>query len=292
MVKRKLFFCGLFFLVCAAVYGKDEQETRRSFTVNPGASIALKNISGNITISSWDGTQVEVVAVKIGNPDHFDRVEISINDRASRLDIKTKYPNRGNSNVSVRYDLKVPRNVEIDIIESISGNIEIAGIDGEVNAKTVSGSVNVSDIMGSCSIKTVSGRIRIHQVQGSVRANSVSGGIVIQSDSPSEKSLTAATVSGNVQFNGRLNPDGMYAINCHSGTITLNLPNNSNFVINASTFSGSIKSDFDIKNLSANKGSRKKFVGTVGSGGSTVELSTFSGKIQIASAGRQASPER
>ena len=306
-MKRKLFFYGftalLFF--CAAAYGKeDRHETRRSFAVNPGASITLRNISGDIRISSWDRSEVEMVAVKTGDADNFDRV-VSIIARPSNLDIRTQYPdNISNVNLSVQYDLKVPRNVVLDNIETISGNIEITGIDGEVTAKTVSGDVrvsrisrkislnnvsgdiHVSDITGSSAINTVSGDIRINRVGSSVRANSFSGDINIES-SAYEINLTASVFSGSIRFNGRLNPDGLYKINSFSGDVTLNLPADSNFVIDATTSKGSIKSDFDIKGNRETQKKGERLKGVVGSDGPPVILSTSSGSIQIRKTAKQ-----
>ena len=292
MIKRKLLFYVLtvFLFLCTAAYGEDRQEMRRSFTVNPGASITLKNISGNITISSWDGSQVEMIAVKTGDAGDFDKVEISIDARASRLDIKSDYPRRGNANVSVQYDLKVPRNVVLDSIESVSGSIEITGIDGRVTAQTVSGAISASLINRDVELRSVSGRIHVSDIAGRSLIKTVSGRILIDNSLSSETNLIAEAVSGGVQFNGRLNPDGRYTINSMSGAIVLNLPAGSNFVVNASTFSGSIKSDFDISDSATreNESARNRkdaprtaLMGVVGSGGPTVTLKTFSGTIRI-----------
>ena len=318
-MKRKLFGIATFLFVCAvAAYGKDNQDLRRSFTVNPGASITLENLSGDITITSWDGKQVEMTAAKTGNPDHFNNVEIYISADASRLNIRTRYSNN-RTNVSVRYDLKVPRDVVLDSVESVSGGIkivgingrvtarstsggiEIVGINGRVTARSTSGRVHVSDITGFSTINSVSGRVvaenikgdivaesvsgdvRIGRVQGSVQAKSVSGDVFINNNSPSETDLAASAVSGAIRFDGRLNPTGQYEIKCYSGDVILNLPADSNFVIYVSTSSGSIKSDFDIKE---NRNIRKKgkseiFDGVIGSGGPIVDLQTFSGDILI-----------
>ena len=292
MIKRKLFFYGLTVLlfVCAAAYGEDRQEIRRSFTVNPGASITLKNTSGGITISSWDRSHVEMVTVKTGDPNNFDKVKISINARASRLDIKTNYPPMRGIGVSVQYNLKVPRNVVLDSIESVSGSIEITGIDGRVTAKTVSGAISASRINRDVELRSVSGRIHVSDIAGKSSISTVSGRILIDNSLSAETSLNAESVSGGVQFDGRLNPDGRYLIRNVSGAILLNLSADSNFDIDASTSSGSIKSDFDISDSATRKNettrNRKKERGkvitvVVGSGGPTVELRTTSGSIRI-----------
>jgi DUF4097 and DUF4098 domain-containing protein YvlB len=317
-MRRKLYFYHFVLLAllsssAAVADTQERQEIRRSFTLNPGATITLGNISGDIRISSTTGSHVEMVAIKSGPASQINQVEVSTKAQPSRLVIETVYPKHSNNKVSVRYDLKVPRNVVLDGIHSVSGNIEIADIAGrvvgqsvsgkvyatrtgqEVKLDSVSGSVRVLDAAGRVSIhsvsgsaiaenikgdleaKSISGSVQIRQVQGYIRAENVSGNIFISGGSPS--GATASTVSGAVQFDVRLNPSGRYDLKSHSGSITLHLPADSNFALRASTFSGSINSDFNIK---ANGFAEKKTIsGVAGTGGSSIELSSFSGSVQI-----------
>jgi DUF4097 and DUF4098 domain-containing protein YvlB len=312
---RKSFCCCFGLLVilaaCNAIaYGEERQETRRSFTLNPGATVSLGNISGDIKISSWSGTQAEMVAVKTGPADQLNSVEIKIDAQPSRLSIQTIYP-KHNNKVSVSYDLKVPRNVSLDSITSVSGDINIADIEGrivgrsvsgdiqasrlgqETSLESVSGDVRATDISGRTSVKSVSGDIiadgingdleaktvsgdaQIRQVRGYIQAESVSGDVHISGSNPT--SLKTSTVSGDIRFEGRLNASGRYELKSHSGTIMMELPEDSSFVLKVSRFSGSFSSDFA---FSAEMSS-KSFSGVVGSGGPTVEMSGFSGTLQI-----------
>jgi DUF4097 and DUF4098 domain-containing protein YvlB len=316
MNRRKSLYCfvGLLALLAAfgaTAYGEERQETRRSFTLNPGATISLENISGDIKISSSSGSQVEMVAIKTGPADQLDSVEIRMDAQPARLSIQTIYPKHQNNKVSVDYDLKVPRDVNLDSISSVSGDIEIGDFDGrvvgrsvsgsvkgfrlgqDVSLESVSGSIRVSDVGGRTSIrsvsgsavaenvkgdleaKSVSGSVQIRQAQGYVRAENVSGNVFIDDGSPS--GLTASTVSGAIQFDGRLNPNGRYELKSHSGSVTLHLPEDSSFVLRVSRFSGSFHSDFAVNaDMSG-----KSFSGVVGSGGPTVEMNGFSGTVQV-----------
>jgi hypothetical protein len=51
----------------------------------------------------------------------------------------------------------------------------------------------------------------------------------------SSSGMTASTVSGTIQFRGRLNPNGRYDLKSHSGAITLHLPEDTNFVLKSNT---------------------------------------------------------
>jgi len=290
---------------------------RRTFELRSGATVSLENVSGDITISSWGESRAEMVAVKSGPAEQLDQVEISIDAQPSRLGIKTIYPKRGDNRVSVSFNLKVPRNVNLDSIKSVSGSIEITDIEGRVVARSVSGSVSarrvgqevdldsisgnatVSDAGGRASVhsvsgnveasgvsrdleaKTVSGDVRVRQVTGYITAESVSGNVGISDSDPS--SVKASTISGDIHFGGSLNADGRYDLKSHSGTVKVVLPPNSGFALQASTFSGSIDTDFEVR--VQGRVEKRTIAGVVGQGGPTLELRSFSGSILVRKSG-------
>ena len=75
----------LLFSYSAVAHCQERQEIRRSFDLRPGATVSLGNVSGDITITSWGGSQAEMVAVKSGPADQLNQVEISIDAQPSRL---------------------------------------------------------------------------------------------------------------------------------------------------------------------------------------------------------------
>jgi DUF4097 and DUF4098 domain-containing protein YvlB len=98
-------------------------------------------------------------------------------------------------------------------------------------------------------------------------------------------SLKASTTSGDVHYSGSLNPNGRYELKSHSGTVEVVLPANSQFAVNASTFSGSIETDFEIK--LQGRIERRTISGLVGQGGPTLELRSFSGEVRLRKSGRR-----
>ena len=112
MTMRKSFSCcmGLLVLTFAcgiAAYGQEREEVRRTFTLNPGATVSLSNISGNITITSWAGTQAEMVAIKTGAADLIKDVDISVEAKPSHLSIETDYPKKRNGLFVRRHGIKI-----------------------------------------------------------------------------------------------------------------------------------------------------------------------------------------
>lgn len=127
-------------------------------------------------------------------------------------------------------------------------------------------------------METVTGKITASQIKGSIKANVVTGRIELSE--VSEASIVDAnTVTGSVIYDGKINREGRYILNTHSGRIEMTLPADSGFDLEAETFSGGIETDFDIK--ISGRISKKSISGVVNKGGPLVKLSTFSGDIYL-----------
>jgi len=73
--------------------------------------------------------------------------------------------------------------------------------------------------------------------------------------------------------------DGTYEFKSHSGDVTLTIPSDAAFDLEARTFSGSIDSEFEI--TLTGKISKKELKGSVNGGGATLEVKTFSGDVEL-----------
>jgi DUF4097 and DUF4098 domain-containing protein YvlB len=93
------------------------------------------------------------------------------------------------------------------------------------------------------------------------------------------KVIKAKTLSGDVDYVGVIYSDGSYNFKSHSGDVTLTVPSDAAFDLEAKTFSGSIESDFEITLVG--KISKKELKGSVNGGGATLEVKTFSGDVHL-----------
>ncbi|MBU4331458.1 MAG: DUF4097 domain-containing protein [Acidobacteria bacterium] len=242
------------------------------------------------------------------------KVKIEIDKNGDTLSIKTVYPkNTRNINVTVHYELTIPDgasvkassvsgNVEASDIggsaklTTVSGNVEAKNIKGFLNADSVSGSVvattvgdgaNVHSVSGDLKIRnvvgdvdgdTVSGSVFIEGVKGSVSAKTISGDTVL-SGIEDATTVKASSLSGSVQYEGDILSGGSYSFKAHSGRVVLDLPSDAAFDLSATTFSGSIRSDFEI--TMSGQISKKSIRGAVNGGGAEVKANSFSGSIHI-----------
>jgi len=287
-----------------------EQTDRFSakYRIGRDGRVSIANISGDIVVTTGSGEEVSVDAVKRGHGDRsqLDQVRIEADNAPGRVDIKTVYPMRGNSNVSVDFTVVVPAGASVEA-HSISGSVKITGVRGSVRAETVSGTVTAADTPKLEVAKTISGSVTLTNVQtegdisvgtinGTMNAkgvkahgidfSSISGDLVI-ADVVCDR-LGAKSISGNVEYAGSLSKSGRYNLTSHSGTIRLTLANPSGFELNADSFSGAVRSDFPVTVGPTGRDDRRRpgpgrtMHAVFGDGGATLTIRTFSGDIIIA----------
>ena len=299
--------------------GREQQteRTTRALKLGPHGEIHLSNIAGDITISRGGGGDATLDIVKVARgrtaedaKQMLDLVQVEVTERGPRAEVKTRYPHdeegrrhgRRNFDVSVSYNLTAPEGTRVsassisgslsvkDIkgdvaLESVSGSVRIANAGRIAAAKSVSGSVEIADteIEGQLEASSVSGRVLVRGVKArSLEAGAVSGDVVVQ-DVACER-VEAQTVSGEVQFTGDLVRGGRYELSSHSGGVKVAIGGNTGFEVEATSFSGSVRTDIQLQSDvdDERRGPRRRTVrGVHGDGSAVLDLTTFSGSIVI-----------
>ena len=294
-----------------------EQSERISRKVRIGRDgrVSVSNISGDITISASGGEEVSIDAVKRGSRRYFDRVSVVIDDKPGRVDVSTQYDQsfRGvnnNNDVSVDYTLSVPEGASLDL-KSVSGTVRVSAVRGSVRlqsisgtlvatnaprvefARTVSGGIDLNGVSsdGDLSVSIISGSLRANGLKArSLDINSVSGDVLLRGAACER--VTSRSISGNFEYDGTLVRSGRYDVNTHSGEVRFVLADNTGFELNAGSFSGSVRSDFEAP-VNVDRGGRRgpgpgRRFGpgntvrtTVGDGSARLELHTFSGSVAV-----------
>lgn len=305
---------------CPAAWDGDQQQTEKFSKTVPlpkGGSLDLSNISGDIVITGGAGDQVVIEAVKRGKTaEDLKLVQIDVVTTATRVEVRTQYPReRRNFSVSVDFTVSVPRAAGVTV-RSVSGDLKVGTVDGTLSAETVSGDVTIGRAGQLESAKSVSGNVVIDTAgsEGDLAISSVSGDVSLKA--VKARGLDANSVSGNVDladvatgrlrvksvsgdlvFGGPLAAGGRYALQSHSGDVTVYTDGKTGFELKAGTFSGNIASDVKITSTfggeppaDAPPGHRpgrgfpgQRVSGTFGDGGVFIEVNTFSGDVKIAS---------
>jgi hypothetical protein len=298
-----------------------EEQTERSTKVirlGTDGALALGNIAGDITVTRGSGADATIEIVKTARgrtPDDAKEllklVQVDITERNGRAEVKTHYPSgedqkfysRRNINVSVAYTVAAPAGTRLSI-ESISGNVKVTDIKGDITANSISGDVRIAGAGRIGSAKTISGTVEISDTQadGAVGGSSVSGDVVLRrvtarrmdagsvsgniriEDVQCER-VSGQTTSGNVSFAGTLARSGRYELKSFSGEVRVLLAGNTGFEVDANSFSGDVRTDFAITTRGTaqpgRRGRHTTLAGTYGDGAAVLDLTTFSGSIVI-----------
>lgn len=173
------------------------RELHESYDLNPQGTVSVTNLSGNIRVTVWDESRVQVDAVKRARREEdWPLVEIRVNSRPERLEITTAYP-RGRSNTTaVDYDLKVPHGVVLDAITSTSGDVNLSGPVARAVGRSTSGNVTAVGVSGDVQLSSTSGNARAERIGGSLSITSTSGNVTVNDVAAR---LTARTSSGNLR---------------------------------------------------------------------------------------------
>ncbi len=272
--------------------GRSRLDTTFAFGKNGAVDLGL--ISGEIAVTGWTRPEIKIIAVAGGRATletSLSNSRVSINQRGrrgndddTRFELMVPVGTRVTAN-SISGDIRLKATVgEVDI-STVSGDIELIDATDRITINTTSGDVRASKLRGRLRIEGVSSEINIEDATGDVNAKTVSGEITMRGVKSS--SVRAETVSGEITYEGAVSSGGNYEFNAHSGEIHLDIPANSSANLALQTWSGGISSQFPMTMQTEDIGRRsKRKVFTIGNGGATINVETFSGDITIQRSGR------
>ncbi len=271
-------------LLIAALAGAVFQDSDTTVAVRPGSRLSLDNFDGSVTITTWTRNSIRVQ----GTHDDDTRVDVDVTGTTVRVRGRSRY-----GPPEVAYHLTVPADMNLEI-STHSGDIDIDGIKGEVQAQTVEGRIKVnggtsrvslSSVEGEVTLNNASGRITISSVDGDVTVSGARGDLQISAvdgavrlDGLDASGVDVSTVDGEIEFSGAFQCNGRYRLNSHDGDVTVTVPT-LDAAVSVVTYEGDFDSDFEVTiNGTRN---RKRLDFTVGKGCARVELESFDGSVRL-----------
>jgi len=233
-------------LLAVSAQAQVSQEFHRTVPLTANGRVSLDNINGNVEVTGWDRNEVQINAVKQArDQQRLDEAQIEVESGSDYVKIHTQYPhNRNNNNpASVHYTLYVPQNAQLDHLSLVNGSLTVQKVSGEVDANLVNGKAHIRDLTGEASISSLNG-----------------------------------TIEANYASLNNVREIKLKSVN---GAIELGLPASPNADVKASTVNGAIKSDFPLTVQGSFAG--RHISGTLGSGGTHIDLSNVNGSIHLGS---------
>ncbi|HEY6361362.1 MAG TPA: DUF4097 family beta strand repeat-containing protein, partial [Vicinamibacterales bacterium] len=277
----------------------------RTVRIGRNGTFDLSNVAGDIVVTGGGGEDVRIDAIKRVRGNEADAkallqaIQIQVTERSGLVEVRTELPRRRNWSGGVDFTIALP-NTANAALRTVSGDVRVSSVRGELRAETVSGDVIASQLGRLRSVRAVSGDILIEDAEGGeLTAGTVSGDVIANglrvkaidlesvsgdvrfTDVESDR-VSLRTINGDIEYSGRLARSGRYELQSHSGDIRLVPADNTGFDVDANTFSGDIRSDFQVRaGQVADAGARavvsRSLRGAFGDASAILTLRSFNG---------------
>jgi DUF4097 and DUF4098 domain-containing protein YvlB len=282
-------------LVCVAAPAGAVQNLSKRAVVAADATVEVSNVEGRVDVTAWDRNEVELTARLESDED---TLEFEATDRQVRIKV-VKPKGRFQGSDEAILTLKIPQGARLTA-QTVSADVEVAGVRGEQRLNTVSGDVKTQAYDEPVVLRTVSGdgvirgtggkaAVSVTSVSGTVEAGGIRGGIdgqVVSGQLTVElaaaEKASLKSISGDIDARLELLPVSRVEVESVSGTIGLAMKKPVNAEFDVESFSGDITSCFDAKardKSAYGPGSELRY--TQGSGGARVRIKSMSGDISI-----------
>jgi hypothetical protein len=250
-----------------------QEHFQRSFTVNPGATLAVENYKGTIHVAATNGNQVTVEVQKRFEGSDADRkwwmenVKISFHNDPGRVEVKVDYPTHNcvmcwethDYTAAVELEIGVPRQINVKL-DGYKPDIKISGIQGDLTIKSYKAPMLVEGTTGAIHIDTYKDAIRLRDV-------TIHGALLVKSYK-ADAEIRALSLGQSAEVANE------------KGSIVVHVPASAGFTVD---FEGGRRSSFSTDfALRASTGfSGREVRGDVNQGGSKLRLRTVRGSVEL-----------
>lgn len=292
---------------------RQELDTRRehvesALTTSASVEVSLCIASGYVVVRGWNRPEVRAVSpdrqpVELRGERGADSSSVAHIEVVARDGVESVEGESGGCDAFSNVVLNVPRGARVRLktrsgrvvvdgvaeahIDTSSGDIDVRRVSRLVEATSLSGDVSLEEVAGDVQLNCSSGSIKAVDVRASTSrdgfsAKSVSGNVALERVAFPKVEVTV--VRGAVRMSGPLAPGSLYDLKSTLGDVTLLLPSDVSFRVQASVSpDGTIITNFPVGG--GQSGRRRTFArslqGQYGRGSATLLLSSFSGSVQL-----------
>lgn len=222
----------------------------RSYTVAAGGVIEIINVNGEVRAEASDGGTVEVTAERRASAssddaarDLLQRIQMREEVGPAKVRIETISPRISFGGQQVRYTVRVPRGVHVDL-RTVNGGVRLEGVGGEVRAASTNGGIK--------------GRVADASL---VEARTTNGGV-------------------ELDLSGALADSGRMTLSSVNGGVRLRVPEGVKADVSARCTNGRV-SVSDLSFEAEGEQSRRRLAGRINGGGGRIDLTTVNGGVAI-----------
>lgn len=285
----------------------DPQTSEKAIIVDPGVDIKACVVEGEVKVNGWERNEVRVfvkdgarfviqvlekdptsgkpawirITGEQGTPNRFGAGSECLAGDVIEMDV----PMKASLQLTGRVTETTVDSIRKVVVKNIGGNISLRHITGGIMAETYEGDVAIENSSGQISLQSSTGNIVAYEVRpgeiGDVFSAKTNNGM-ISLQKIEHRQIEANSVSGSVAFSGRLRQGGLYNFRTTNGAIKLAIPPDSGFKVIANYGFGTFDAAFPLKSVNETiTPGGKNTIGIIGTGDSTVSVTTSSGSINI-----------
>lgn len=269
------------------------ERIEKSLEAAPDGVVAVNNFRGQVEVEGWTRAEVSLSAEL---EEFAEGLVFERDGKRTLVEVKPR-----NSDIHTgegsKLVLKVPSGsrveiegvaVDVDVrsvgslqVRTVSGDANVAAVEGEMDLKTVSGDIRVagSGTAGS-RMKSASGDLKLDLSARELQLSTVSGDLDVTLGAFDR--LDASAVSGHLKLAGTLSPGGRVELATVSGDCDLRLRGTVDARVVVTTGpGGSISNRLNAATPEKQAASTEYLATTLGTGSGSVTISTVVGKVVL-----------
>lgn len=298
MVTRRAGAFAVCLALAASAVHAAEKRFEEAFTVQPGGRLTVEANEGDVIVTGTDSDRVVVRVVMSGSEHSLERMTLTTQQQGNDVLVTAKR-RKGDwrnwislgSNDSNKISIQVPRGYNVHLRTS-AGDLSVSQLTGEASVKTDAGDIDVADIVGPVHLQTSAGDIALADIKGSVVAKTSSGDVLmrdLQGDvdvKTSDGDIRAQRIDGRIAARSSsgdlsvqlLGSNRGIALETSSGNIDLRVPTDISALLDASSGSGSVRTELPITTTTV---SERRLQGTINGGGDRIHARTSDGDVRL-----------
>jgi hypothetical protein len=180
---------------------EERNTTKRAFSVVPiGSKLIVDTVDGNIRVTGYSGSQIEVTVEERYRGDTQDQVaearrevRLDMTQEGNTVKLYVDGPFRCKGNCGDRGDRGYSARFDFDVRVPVEAMLELRTVNG--------GRVDVDNVEGDFSVRNVNGGIRMKGLAGSGAAHTVNGGVAAAFKRNPKDAVSLKTVNGEIEAN-------------------------------------------------------------------------------------------
>ena len=260
-------------------------DTDETVNVTRGARLTVDSFAGEVLIRGWARDAVRVQGR------HASRTRVAVRPSGALVAVTAS-----GSPGSVDFEINVPTWMPVKI-EGTYIYISVEGTQADVAAETVRGDISIKGGASSITAKSVEGEVILEAPRGRINANSINQGVTISGGNGEflvestnghisltnmeSTSVDAASVNGNIKYDGTVAAAGKFRFSTHNGNIVVAVPETASAAFTVRTYNGSLNTNLPLNKPGGDVRRGQRMTYTLGSGSADFELESFGGTIQL-----------